>query len=89
MASLIANESPAILSSVTVGGIQLNNRVALAPLTRSRCGLDEVPGPHYVEYFTQRSSAGLLITDATVISKQGKGFDGSPSIYDGHFNFLF
>lgn len=82
---IMSQSETSLFSKVTIGGITLQNRIALAPLTRSRCGTDQSPGlPWYVEYYTQRASAGLLISDGTVISKQGMGWDGCPAIYEDH-----
>lgn len=58
------------------------NRIALAPLTRARATIDGgVVGPHHAEYYKQRSSAGLLISEATNISEQARGWVGAPGIY--------
>ena len=69
---------------LTLGGAQpltAKNRVFLAPLTRGRCGRDMVPKKHSVDYSVQRASAGLLITEATAISKQAVGWSGAPGIF--------
>ncbi|MDE2376245.1 alkene reductase [Bradyrhizobium sp.] len=65
-----------------LGPITLANRVAMAPLTRNRAvpaGL--VPGPLAAEYYGQRASAGLLITEASQVSQQGQGYQDTPGIY--------
>jgi N-ethylmaleimide reductase len=62
------------------GDLSLSNRIAMAPLTRNRSP-GAVPGPHAVEYYTQRASAGLLITEATAISHQGQGYADVPGLY--------
>lgn len=59
----------------------LKNRVVMAPLTRGRCGRDQVPKSHSAVYYSQRSSAGLIISEATVISEQGMGWSGAAAIY--------
>src|SRR5207302_1696088 len=56
-------------------------RVVLSPMTRSRAGTARLPNHLMAEYYTQRSSAGLLITEATTISEQAEGWSGSPGIY--------
>lgn len=56
--------------------------MVLAPLTRARAGRERVPNELMVEYYTQRASAGLIITEATVISEQGIGWIDSPGIYN-------
>jgi N-ethylmaleimide reductase len=65
-----------------LGPITLTNRVVMAPLTRNRAvpsGL--VPSPLAVEYYSQRASAGLLITEASQVSQQGQGYQDTPGIY--------
>ena len=78
-------ESPsrpqALLSPFELGDLRLKNRVVLAPMTRARAGADRVPNALMAEYYFQRSSAGMLISEATVISAQGNGWVGSPGIY--------
>lgn len=70
-----------IFEPVALGDLQLQNRVVLAPLTRGRAGASRVANDVMAEYYYQRSSAGLLITEATVVSKQGIGWIDSPGIY--------
>jgi N-ethylmaleimide reductase len=65
----------------SIGKLHLKNRIALAPMTRGRAGQQRVPNDLMAEYYFQRASAGLLITEATVISKQGIGWIDSPGIY--------
>lgn len=68
-----------------IGAIEVANRVAMAPLTRSRADSDGVHTPLAVEYYRQRASAGLIITEATNISQQGRGYAFTPGIYtDAH-----
>lgn len=71
----------ALLRSVTVGGLTLKNAMALAPLTRGRSGRTQVPNEHNVEYYRQRSTAGLIISEGTVMSRQGMGWAGAAAIY--------
>lgn len=61
--------------------LNLKNRIVLAPMTRGRAGPDRVPNDLMAEYYHQRSTAGLLITEATVVSEQGIGWIDSPGIY--------
>ncbi|MFT5728004.1 MAG: N-ethylmaleimide reductase [Desulforhopalus sp.] len=70
-----------LFDEVRIGDLKLKNRIALAPLTRGRAGETRIPNDLMAEYYSQRSSAGLLITEATVISQQGIGWIGSPGIY--------
>ncbi|MGN6830348.1 alkene reductase [Paucibacter sp. M5-1] len=73
--------SEALYSPARLGAIEVRNRIAMAPLTRSRAGMDGLPSPLAVEYYRQRASAGLLITEATNISPQGRGYAYTPGIY--------
>ena len=74
-------ESKELLSPLQLGDLNLWNRVVLAPLTRARAGAERMPNELMAEYYSQRSSAGLLISEATVISKQGIGWINTPGIY--------
>lgn len=62
-------------------GIMLKNRVVMSPLTRSRAGMERMANALMAQYYTQRASVGLIITEATVISPQGIGWLNSPGIY--------
>jgi N-ethylmaleimide reductase len=64
-----------------LGPITLSNRTVMAPLTRNRAVAGFVPNPLAVEYYAQRASAGLLITEASQISQQGQGYQDTPGIY--------
>ncbi len=70
-----------LFDPLTIGDLRLRNRVAMAPMTRGRAGDSRVANELMAEYYHQRSSAGLIITEATVISPQGNGWVGSPGIY--------
>jgi len=61
--------------------LSLRNRIVMSPMTRGRAGEERLPNSLMAEYYTQRAAAGLLITEATVISKQGIGWLNSPGIY--------
>lgn len=71
-----------IFSPVTIGQMDLQNRVVMAPLTRNRADNDsgEV-GDMHVEYYRQRAGAGLIITEASQISPEGKGYLMTPGIH--------
>jgi N-ethylmaleimide reductase len=64
-----------------LGPITLPNRAVMAPLTRNRAIEGMVPNPLAVEYYGQRASAGLLITEASQVSQQGQGYQDTPGIY--------
>lgn len=71
-----------LFSPISIGSLQLPNRIAMAPLTRSRAGQPgNVPTALNVEYYRQRASAGLIISEATQISPQGQGYAWTPGIY--------
>eukprot|EP01061_Rhynchopus_euleeides_P022407 TRINITY_DN364_c0_g1_i7.p1 TRINITY_DN364_c0_g1~~TRINITY_DN364_c0_g1_i7.p1 ORF type:complete len:552 (+),score=235.01 TRINITY_DN364_c0_g1_i7:184-1656(+) len=71
-----------LLSTVKVGAVELQNRMALAPLTRGRATEDHLPTEVMVEYYRQRGSAGLVITEAAGISRQGAGWYSAPGIWN-------
>ena len=73
--------SPSLLSPFDLQGLPLKNRVVMAPMTRSRAGKERMPNALMAEYYAQRASAGLIITEATVISKQARGWQQTPGIY--------
>ena len=75
------NNAITILSPIQLGPYRLRNRMVLAPLTRSRAGRGNVPQSLNVEYYTQRASAGLIITEASQISPQGVGYPETPGIH--------
>ncbi|MGO3621149.1 MAG: alkene reductase, partial [Pseudomonas helleri] len=64
-----------------LGHLTLANRIVMAPLTRNRAGKGFVPSEFAPEYYGQRASAGLLISEATQISQQGQGYQDTPGIY--------
>lgn len=64
-----------------LGPIHLANRAVMAPLTRSRATSDGVPKEMHVEYYRQRAGAGLIISEATNISAEGRGYAWTPGIY--------
>jgi N-ethylmaleimide reductase len=71
-----------IFSKLPFGAVELQNRIAMAPMTRSRTTQPgNVPNAMMAEYYAQRASAGLIITEATQISQQGQGYSFTPGIY--------
>ena len=70
-----------VFSPYRLGPLRLPNRLVMAPMTRNRAGPGEVPGPLAVAYYTQRASAGLIVTEGTQISRQGQGYPGTPGIF--------
>ncbi len=72
----------ALFESFQLGKLPLQNRIVMAPLTRSRALPGDVPTPLAATYYTQRATAGLIIAEATQISPQGKGYAFTPGIYN-------
>jgi len=64
-----------------LGHIELKNRLVMAPMTRSRAIEHNVPNPIAAAYYTQRASAGLIVTEATQVSPQGVGYIRTPGIH--------
>ncbi|WP_455430960.1 oxidoreductase, partial [Rhodopirellula baltica] len=71
----------ALFQPLEIGGLTLRNRIVMAPLTRARAGVERMANEMMAEYYTQRASAGLIISEATVVSEQGIGWPQSPGIY--------
>lgn len=71
-----------LFAPTNLGAIELANRIVMAPMTRTRAGEDGVPKAMHAEYYAQRATAGLLITEATNISPQGRGYAGTPGIWN-------
>ena len=70
-----------LLSPLKVGELELPNRVFMAPLTRLRGTVDHLPTPIMVEYYKQRASAGLIISEGTPVSPMGVGYAQVPGIW--------
>lgn len=68
-------------SPLTLGALNLKNRVIMAPLTRSRATDERVPTQMMADYYAQRASAGLIISEATVISEQANGYKNTPGLF--------
>lgn len=70
-----------IFDPIKVGDVQLANRIIMAPLTRCRAGDGRVPSTLMAEYYAQRASAGLIITEATSVAPMGVGYANTPGIW--------
>jgi 2,4-dienoyl-CoA reductase-like NADH-dependent reductase (Old Yellow Enzyme family) len=70
-----------LLDPIQLGAIAAPNRVIMAPLTRGRATTDNVPTPMMVDYYSQRATAGLIITEATGISREGLGWPSAPGLW--------
>jgi len=72
---------PGLLDPLKLGELLLPNRIFMAPLTRCRAGDTRVPNPLMAEYYSQRASAGLILSEATVVSPMGIGYPGTPGVW--------
>jgi 2,4-dienoyl-CoA reductase-like NADH-dependent reductase (Old Yellow Enzyme family) len=72
---------PTLFDPIQLGAIHAPNRILMAPLTRGRATRDHVPTPLMIEYYTQRASAGLILTEATGMSRQGMGWPYAAGIW--------
>jgi 2,4-dienoyl-CoA reductase-like NADH-dependent reductase (Old Yellow Enzyme family) len=70
-----------LFDPLTVGAYRLRNRVIMAPLTRERAGSVRIPNAMMAEYYRQRASAGLIISEATCVSPKGVGYADTPGIW--------
>ncbi len=70
-----------VLQPVRLGGLELKNRIVMAPLTRSRSSTEGVPPAFAADYYAQRATAGLIISEATNISPQAVGYAFTPGIW--------
>jgi N-ethylmaleimide reductase len=72
-----------LFNPLRLGSITLPNRIIMAPLTRMRAGIGNVPTPLNATYYAQRATAGLIIAEGTAVSEQGQGYPAAPGIYTG------
>ncbi len=76
------NAMTTLFDPITIGELHLNNRVLMAPLTRARAvGGGRVPNALMAEYYAQRASAGLILSEATAVAPQGVGYADTPGIW--------
>lgn len=73
---------PSLFDPIDLHGLTLSNRIAMAPLTRSRATEGDVPGRDNAIYYGQRASAGLIITEATNVTPMSCAFERAPGIYN-------
>jgi len=71
-----------LFDPLKLGALELPNRIAMAPLTRARAGKDAVPNELMAAYYSQRASAGLIISEATGISREGLGWPNAPGLWN-------
>jgi 2,4-dienoyl-CoA reductase-like NADH-dependent reductase (Old Yellow Enzyme family) len=70
-----------LFDPLEVGDLTLPNRILMAPLTRSRAGDNRVPNELMAQYYRQRASAGLILSEATSVSAMGVGYAATPGIW--------
>jgi N-ethylmaleimide reductase len=77
------SQSPAglLFQPLQLGALALKNRIVMAPMTRNRADARDAPHPLNARYYAQRASAGLIVTEGSQVSPQGKGYPGTPGIY--------
>ena len=73
---------PTLFDPLHFGNLAAANRIAMAPLTRDRAGPGQVPTALMATYYTQRASAGLIVSEATQISAEGQGYLDTPGLYN-------
>lgn len=73
--------TPSLFDPVRVGAWNLPNRILLAPLTRARAGVERIPNRMMAEYYTQRASAGMIISEATSVTPMGVGYADTPGVW--------
>ena len=72
---------PSLFDPLKVGDLQVPNRIFMAPLTRSRAGVERIPNRLMAQYYAQRASAGVIVSEATVVSPLGIGYADTPGIW--------
>ena len=77
----MSDRHASLFDPIRIGAIDMANRIVMAPLTRSRAADDLVPSPMAAEYYGQRASAGLIITEATQVSVMAQGYIATPGLY--------
>src|SRR5689334_17554536 len=70
-----------LFDPIQVGDLVLPNRIVLAPLTRCRAAAGRVPTDLMAEYYEQRASAGLIVSEATAVTPMGVGYPDTPGIW--------
>lgn len=73
---------PSLFDPIKLGALEAPNRILMAPLTRGRATRDHVPTPLMATYYAQRAGAGLIISEATGISRQGLGWPYAPGLWN-------
>lgn len=78
---MMETADPTLFDSIQVGALTLPNRIVMTAMTRTRADADEIPSPLMIEYYRQRASAGLIISEGIAPSPMGRGYIRTPGIY--------
>jgi 2,4-dienoyl-CoA reductase-like NADH-dependent reductase (Old Yellow Enzyme family) len=73
--------APTLFDPIRIGAWHLANRIIMSPLTRARAGVERIPNALMAEYYRQRASAGLIISEATAVTPMGVGYADTPGIW--------
>lgn len=76
------NKTQTLLTPIKVGSLTLPNRLVMAPLTRARAGITHVPNAMMAEYYSQRASAGLIMTECSMVAADASAFIGEGGIFN-------
>lgn len=77
----MTSKTSSLFQTLRLGDLVLPNRILMSPLTRQRAGDERLPNDLMAEYYAQRASAGLIITEATSVDPMGVGYDGTPGVW--------
>jgi 2,4-dienoyl-CoA reductase-like NADH-dependent reductase (Old Yellow Enzyme family) len=72
---------PTLFDPLVIGDLTLPNRIIMAPLTRQRAGDERLPNALMAQYYAERASAGLILSEATSVTPQGVGYAATPGIW--------
>ncbi len=72
---------PSLFDPIKIGDLSLPNRIIMAPLTRQRAGVERIPNAMMAEYYAQRATAGLIISEATSVTPMGVGYADTPGLW--------
>ena len=81
MSNRLHPDSAKLFEPYRLGALELPNRIVMAPLTRNRASLGNVPSSLAAKYYAQRASAGLIISEATQVAPEGQGYEATPGIH--------
>lgn len=73
--------TPTLFEPIRIGAWNLPNRIIMSPLTRARAGVERIPNALMAEYYTQRATAGLILSEATAVTPKGVGYADTPGIW--------